>query len=550
MTDAGGSRSAVRTGAERALAASALLVLSACGQPHSAAVRPSCPTGEICLVIGNDSEPTSLDPHKISLTSEDRVVGEMFVGLTQSDASGATIPGVATRWETSPDGLTWTFHLRDADWSDGVPVTADDFVFSLRRLLDPATASEYAALLYVLKNGEAVNRGALPLTALGVRALDAHTLEIHLEHPAPYLTELTKHETMYPVPRHVIERWGAAWTDPSHDVTDGPYKLAEWRFGQRVRLVRNPHFWEASSVCVDQIDYLPAVDSGAAEKSVRRGEMDAKVSLQSNRAPFLRQPGQMPAYVRTHAYLGVYYLALNTRNVAAFRDRRVRLALSLAVDRDFMTAKLLRAGQTPAYTFVPPGVANYVPPSPPAWSGWSLQRRQAAARALLAQAGYGPGHPLTIEFKHTTTPDAIHLTTSIQSDWQAIGVITTLTQEEPQIAFQDYRLRDFQVGFAGWIADYDDPKSFLYVLQSSTGPQNYGDYHSARYDALLAAADQEPDVRARAAILQAAERTMLADAPVIPLYFPVSRSLVNPRITGWTDNIADVHRGRYLCVRK
>jgi len=550
MTNWGRTPTRIQAGVTRVLVMTAFLALTACGQPHGAAVRPFCPKGQICLVIGNEAEPTSLDPQKISLTAEDRVVGDMFVGLTQDDVNGQTIPGMATRWETSSDGLTWTFHLRDADWSDGVPVTADDFVFSLRRELDPATASEYAALLFLLKNGEAVNRGALPLTALGVRAIDPHTLEIRLEHPAPYLPELTKHETMFPVARHVVEKWGAAWTDPSHYVTDGPYKLAEWRFGQRVRLVRNPHFWDAKSVCVDQIDYLPAVDSGAAEKSVRRGEMDIKVNLQSNRAPFLRQPGQMPAYVHTHTYLGVYYAVLNTRNVAAFRDPRVRLALSLAIDRDFMAAKLLRAGQAPAYTFVPPDVANYVNPAPPVWSSWSLDRRQAAARALLAQAGYGPAHPLRIEFKHQTTPDAIHLTTSIQSDWEAIGVTTTLTQEEPQIAFQDYRLRNFEAGFAGWIADYDDAKSFLYVLQSSTGPQNYGDYHSARYDALLDAADQEADVNKRAAILQAAERTMLSDTAIIPLYFPVSRNLVNPRITGWVDNISDIHRGRYMCVRK
>ncbi len=532
------------------LAAAFVLSLSACGQPRGAAVRPSCPKGQVCLVIGNESEPASIDPHKISLTSEDRIVGDMFVGLTQSDANGATIPGMATRWETSPDGLTWTFHLRDADWSDGVPVTADDFVFSLRRELDPATASEYASLLYLIKNGEAVNRGSLPLTALGVRAVDARTLEIRVEHPAPYLTELTKHETMYPVPKHVVERWGSAWTDPAHYVGDGPYKLVDWRFGQRVRMVRNPRFWDATGVCVDQIDYLPAVDSGAAEKSVRRGEMDVKVGLQSNRAPFLRQPGQMPAYVRTHTYLGVAYLVFNTRNVAAFRDPRVRLALSLAVDREFITDKLLRAGQAPAYTFVPPGLDNYVSPAPPVWSRWSQARRQAAARVLLARAGYGPAHPLAIEFKHTSTPDAIHMTTSIQSDWQAIGVTTTLTQEEPQITYQDYRLRDFQVGFAAWIADYADAKSFLYLLQSSTGPQNYGDYHNPRYDALLAAADQEPDAGRRAGLLQTAERTMLADTAVVPLYFAVSRNLVNPHITGWMDNIADIHRGRYLCVKR
>ena len=415
-------------------------------------------------------------------------------------------------------------------------------------MLDPKTASEYAAILYVLKNAQAVNSGAAPLSALGVRALDPATLQITLAHPAPFLTELTKHNTMYPLPRRIVERWGDHWTDPAHMVSNGPYSLVDWRFGERVRLARNPRFWDAGSVCAAQVDYLPAIDSDSAIKAVRRGEMDAKVSIQSNRVAFLRQPDQIPAYVRTDTYLGVYYLFLDTRNVAAFRDKRVRLALSLAIDRAFETQKLLRAGQTPAYTFVPPGVAHYRPAATPVWASWSLERRQAAARALLAQAGYGPDHPLVTEFKHTSTPDSIHLATAIQADWRAIGVTATLVQEEPQIAFQDYHLRDFQVGFAAWIADYDDAMSFLYLLQSATGPQNYGDYNNPRYDSLLAAADHEPDMARRATDLRAAETTLLADTAVIPLYFAVSRDLVNPRISGWIDNINDVHRARYLCV--
>jgi oligopeptide transport system substrate-binding protein len=533
----------------RLILAVLLTSLAACGGPHGAPVRASCAAGKICLEIGNDSEPVSLDPHKITANAEDRVVGDMFVGLTQSNAAGETIKGVADEYHASPDGLVWTFHLRNSNWSDGVPVTADDFVYGLRRVLDPKTASDYASLMYLLKNGQAVNEGRMPLTALGVRAVDPHTLEITLEHPAPYLPELTKHQTMYPVPKHVIEKWGDAWTRAEHFVSNGPYKLVEWRFGDRIRLTKNPQYWDAKSVCVDQADYYPAIDATAAERRVRRGELDISNNVLSNRVAFMRQPGQIPTYVHTHTYLATAYLFLNTRNVAAFRDVRVRQALGMAIDRDFMTSQLLRAGQSPAYKFVPPGVTNYVGPPNPDWASWPLARRQAAARALLAQAGYGPNHPLSVEIKSADLLDAQHLITSIQSDWQAIGVNTTLIQEESQILFQDYHQRDFQAGFASWIADYNDPMSFLYLMQSTTGQQNYGDYNSPRYDALLHAADQEPNGAKRALILQQAEALMLKDQAIAPIYFGINRNLVNPRITGWVDDISDLHRLQYLCVK-
>ncbi|MDR3507660.1 MAG: peptide ABC transporter substrate-binding protein, partial [Caulobacteraceae bacterium] len=365
-----------------AAAIASLLALSGCGE--SKPLRAPCPAGKLCLEYGNGSEPVSLDPHKITGTWESRVVGELLMGLTQEDPEGRPVPGMATSWRTSPDGLVWTFHLRDAKWSDGEPVTADDFVFSLRRLLSPALASEYASLMYVIKNAQPVNEGKLPLTALGVRAIDPRTLEITLEHPAPYLPELAKHQTMIPVPRHVVEKWGDDWSKPAHFVSNGPYRLEEWRFGDHVRLGRNPLFYDAGKVCFDQVTFYPTADAVSAERRVRRGELDLNAEIQSNRIAFLRQPDQIPDYVRVHTYLGVNYLAFNTHDVPAFKDRRVRIALDMAIDRDFITQKLLRGGQQSAYGFVPPGVANYVSPPPPVWASWSLERRHRAARALLA----------------------------------------------------------------------------------------------------------------------------------------------------------------------
>jgi oligopeptide transport system substrate-binding protein len=527
-----------------AAAAVAVIALTSCQQ---APARPPCPEGKICLQAGNGSEPASLDPHKTTGTWEDRILSDAIVGLVQDDPSGKPVPGMAERWEVTPDGLTWTFHLRDATWSDGVPVTADDFVFSLRRILEPATASEYASLLYLIQGAQAVNEGKAAPETLGVAALSPKVLQIRLTHPAPYLPELAKHHTMYPVPKHTVLKWGDAWSRPEHWVSNGPYVITRWGLGDYVKAVKNPRFYDAKSVCIDEIYYYPTNDAISAERRVKRGELDLNTDIQSNRIAFLRK--EMPQYVRLNTYLGVSYLAFNNR-VPAFRDKRVRQALQMSIDRDFITRKLLRGGQTPAYTFVPPGVANYQAAAPPAWASWTLEQRQAEARRLLAQAGYGPDRPLRIEIKHRNTPDPRLVMPAIQADWKAIGVDVRLVQNETQIAYASYRSRDFQVADAAWIADYNDPMSFLYLMQSSTGPQNYGDYNNPEYDALLARADNEADGKIRAQHLAKAERLMLDDASVAPVFFYVNKNLVSPKVTGWVNNIIDHHRSRYLCMRR
>lgn len=522
---------------------SAAISVASCSPKGPA--RPPCPEGQVCILAGNVSEAATLDPHKSTGTWEDRIISNLLIGLTEGDAEGKAIPGMAERWTTSPDGLVWTFYLRDADWSDGVPVTADDFVFSLRRILLPETASEYASILYLIKNAQAVNEGKAPKEALGVRALSPKVLEITLNHPAPYLPELAKHHTMSPVPRHLVEKVGEKWVEPGNYLSNGPYVVTDWRLGDYVKIVKNPRFYDAANVCVDQVYLYPTPDAAMAERRVARGELDMNADIQSNRIAFLRET--MPAYVRTHTYLGVTYLAFNA-NVPAFKDKRVRLALTMAIDRDFITQKLLRGGQKSAYTFVPPGVADYQAAKAPAWASWPLEKRQAEARRLLAQAGYGPNNPLKVEIKHRNTPDPTLFMPAVQADWKAIGVDASLAQNEAQIAYAAYRSRDFQVADAAWIADYNDAMSFLYLQQSATGPQNYGDYRNPAYDALLAKADAEPDAKVRAGYLASAEAMMLDDAPVAPIYFYVNKNLVSPKVTGFVDNIVDQHRARYWCT--
>ena len=525
----------------------ALFVAAALAGCQAKVTRPACPAGQVCLEYGNNSEAATLDPQKSNLADEFSIIGDLIMGLTTDAPDGSPAPGMATSWETSPDGLTWTFHLRDAQWSDGVPVTADDFVYAYRRILDPKTASIYAYLVYILKNGQALNEGKARPEDLGVKALDPHTLQLTLEHPAPYLPEITKHQSFFPVPKHVVEKYGDDWVQPGRFVGNGPYMLESWRLGDYIRVQKNPLFFEASKVCVDRIDYYPTQDSVMAERRVARGELDINTNFQSNRFDRLRKT--MPQTVRPHVSLATSYMSLNTRDIPAFKDVRVRRALSEAIDREFLTSKLMRSGQLPAYSFVPPGTANYKQGPHTFWAGRTLAQRQADSRRLLAQAGYGPGHALKFEIKAPNNPDSILISQSAQADWAAVGVEAKVVLNENQVAFAAYRDRDFAVGLMNWYADFNDPMTFLGLMKSDTGAQNYGDYKSTTYDALLDAADHEPDAGKRADILAEAEQVMLNDEGMIPLFFVVNRNLVSPRVTGWVDNVENFHRARWLCVK-
>ena len=525
------------------LCAAALLALAGCETKQ----RSACPAGKLCFHAANQNDPETLDLPKSSLVIEDNILSDLFVGLVTENAKGEPIPGAAESWAASPDGLVWTFKLRPHLWSDGTPVTAQDFVFSFRRLVDPKTAAQYAYFGYLLKNGQAVNAGKAPLDALGVKALDAGTLELDLEHPVPYLPEVLKHQVTYPTPEHVVRKWGDAWADPAHMVTNGPYTLASWRLGDKIRLVKNPRFYDARNVCLDEVYYYPIQDATSAERQVRRGELDMSNTIRSSRVAFLRRPDQIPAYVKTYTFLSVGFLTLNT-HVPAFRDKRVRQALDMALDREFYVNKLMRAGELPAYGFVPPGVANYPGRVKTFFADWPLARRQAEARRLLAQAGYGPDHPLRFDFLYGSGSNPA-LMPAIQADLRAVGVEVRLAQAESQVEYAQLNARNFEMGLANWLADYNDAETFLFLEQSTAGQQNYGDYKNPVYDGLLDKADHEPDLKKRADYLMQAEKIMIDDAAVLPVYFWVSRNLVSPQVTGWADNILDHHRKRWMCFK-
>jgi oligopeptide transport system substrate-binding protein len=535
------------------LALAAILVfglsLSAC-QPQRPQ-RALCPAGQRCLEYGNGGDPLTLDPQLATTVNEAAILRELFEGLYADGPDGAPVPGLAASQEVSADGLVWTFHLKPWRWSDGVPVTADDFVFAYRHMLDPKLGSSYAYLLYVLKNAQAVNAGKAPVETVGAEALDPQTLRLTLEHPAPFLPQILKHQAFFPIPAHLVRQAGSAWVNPGRMISDGPYKLVSWRLGDYVRVEKNPFFDGSDKLCFNRVDFNVTQDSVAAERRVLRGELDLNNAIQSNRYVKLKSSPQTAPFVHTHPYLSTSYIIFNIRDVQALKDVRVRQAISMAIDRQFITDKLLRAGEVPTTSFVPHGIAGYLPlsaPHPrPYWADWPFEKRQEEARRLMVEAGYGAGHRLKLEFKTTNRPGSLLYAQSIQADERAIGVDLTFRQEDTSVMFESFNIRDFQIGSTGWIADYDDPMTYLALMRSDTGQQNYGDYKNPAYDALLNAADHEADGAKRATLMAKAEQMMLDDANVAPIETDVDLNLVNPRVTGWVDNDSDIHPIRYLC---
>ena len=503
----------------------------------------SAPLHADTLRISIMGEPASLDPHKISGTWENDVAGDLFEGLITEAADGERIPGVAESWEISDDGTVYTFHLREnARWSDGEPVTAEDFVFAFRRILTPATAADYAYLLYPVKNAEAVyTDGADPQT-LGIEALDAHTLQITLERSTPYFLDQLSHYTAYPVPRHVVEEHGDAWSRPGNMVSNGPFALERWQSQTRIEAVRNEQFHSHDDVALERVIYFPIEERNTALNRFRAGEIDVARDFPTQQYGWLQD--NLPDATHTAPFLGIYYFVVNSRDGHPTADPRVREALSLATRREVITEQILGTGEEPAYSFVPPGVSHYQPQQPE-WVELSQDERMARASELMQEAGYGPDNPLELMLRYNTSEDHRRVSIALGAMWEPLGVEVDLYNSEVAVHYADLRQGDFDVGRAGWIGDYNDAQNFLSLLESGVA-NNYGAYSNPEFDALMVEASETQDLDERGEIMAQAERLALDDAAVLPIYYYVSRNLVNPSLQGWENNIEDIHRSRWV----
>lgn len=503
---------------------------------------------DVVLRIGNGNEPETLDPHRASGVSTLNIVRDLYEGLTALSPRGAIVPAGAESWATSDDGLTWTFTLRaSARWSNGDPVTAEDFVAGLRRTVDPATGSSFAGLLAVIAHAAAISAGHEPADRLGVAALGDHQLRIQLAAPAPYLPALLCHPASFPIHRASLERDGRAFAKPGHLISNGAYRLAEWAVQSRVVLTRNRHYWNDANTAIDTVIDYPTEDQNSELKRYRAGELDITAAVPTAQAPWIR--ANLGAELRLAPYLGSYFYGFNLSQPPFKGAPALRQALSMVVDREIIADRVLHGLALPAYGWVPPGISNYVPQQP-AWAQWPRAQRLAEAERLYVQAGYSKQKPLQVEIRYNTQDDNKRIAVVIAAMWkQALGVEVRLVNEEWKVFLQNRRLKRITQAFRStWIGDYDDAGTFAAILRS-THARNDSAYASARYDALLAEADATADAATRAATLEAAERQMLEDVPILPIYYYRSKHLVKPEVQGWEDNPLDIHYSKDLRLR-
>ncbi len=497
------------------------------------------------LHLGNGPEPETLDPHRGEGVSTANILRDLYEGLTALGPDGQAIPAAAASWDVAAGGLSYTFHLRpQARWSNGDPLTAEDFAAGLRRSADPATGSRYAQLLSPIENAEAVSEGRLPPERLGVEAPDPLTLRIRLREPAPYFPALLAHPATFPVHRPSLQRYGRDFARPGRLVSNGAYRLDRWVVQSQVVLVRNTEYRDDAHTAIDTVVYYPTEDLASELKRYRAGELDLSYAIPMSQARWVRQ--LLGAELHLVPYLGAFWYGYNLTRPPFKDSPELRRALSLAVDREVIADKLLQGAALPAYGFVPPGTWNYTPQQPE-WASWTRERRLAEARRLYAAAGYSDAKPLEVELRYNTSEDHRRVATVVAAMWkQNLGVRTQLVNEEWKVFLQNRRARvQTQVFRGGWIGDYDDAGAFLNILRSFDGKNDEG-YANPDYDALLVQAQQQADPARRRGLLQQAEGLMLGDMPVLPIYWYESKHLVKPYVAGWRDNALDIHYSKDL----
>ncbi len=494
--------------------------------------------------INNTAEPESLDPALVTGVPEHRIISNLFEGLTTTDPKDLSPrPGMAASWTISRDGLMYTFKLRDARWTDGKPVTAHDFVYAWERVLNPKTGAKYAQQLYqYVKNADDYNKGRITdFSQVSVKALDDRTLQVTLKCPTAYFLDLTSFYTLYPVPRWALESHGKDWVKPGKIVSNGPFRLVSWVPQKELVLDKNPQHWDAGTVKLQKVVFLPTDDVNTAYKQFLAGDSDwiptvppAQIDSARNRPEFYVTP-----------YLGTYYFRINISK-PPMSDVRIRKALSMAVDRESLTKFVTKAGEIPTSTFVPGGMRGYE-----GVRGFPFD--VAAAKKLLAEAGYpdGKGFP-KVELLYNTNELHRVVTQAIQQMWKEhLGIQVELVNVEWKVYLARQSSLDYQISRAGWIGDYVDPNTFLDMWITGGGNNQTG-WSNKRYDELIAqAACKIVNAKDRMRAMQEAEKLLVADEiPIMPLYTYVNKGMLSRRVKGWLPNILDQHPLKYISMER
>jgi oligopeptide transport system substrate-binding protein len=539
------------------LFATLLALLSACGnreaglpantQEQSTPAAAERGFDPKVLRRGNGPEPDTLDPQLARTDAAFNILRDLFEGLTAVGRDGGAVPAAAESWTVSPDGLTYTFTLREGlRWSNGDPLHAGDYVAGMRRLVDPATASPYAQFIDPVWNASAITQGTKPPKDLGVDAPDDRTVVVRLEHPAPYLLGLLAQPGTFPVHGASLASNGAEYARPGKLVSNGAFVLEDWVLGSHVVARRNPNYRNDAATSVDSVHYVHIADAGAELRQYRAGQLDATYVVPSQQFQWIKD--HLAGELHVSPQLSVYYYGFNLTRLPFKDNPGLRRALSLVIDRERLTTAITGVGEAPAYGWVPRGTWNYTPQRYD-YADRPYAERVAEARELYARAGYSAAKPLKTELRYNTGEVHNRLAVAVASMWkEALGVETTLYAEEFRVLLQTINARkDTQVFRSSWVGDFNDAYSFAQLLKSDFGI-NLTKYRNPTYDALLAEALDQADPAQRRALLEQAERVMLADHPVLPLYFYVNKHLVKPWVHGWTDNVMNVVYSKDLRV--
>ena len=506
---------------------------------------PSVLAADQILRRGNGDEPQTLDPHLSEGVPAGHILRDLFEGLTAHSPDAKVIPGAAVRWNISRDGKTYTFYLhRDLQWSNGDALTARDFVYGLRRAADPATAAPHAHMLLPIENARQVLAGDLPADQLGIELLDEFTLQITLTGPTPYFLGLLTHPATFPLHRESVEQNDHRFSRAGNLVSNGAYVLEEWKPRQFIRLRKNPRYREAADTLIEEVLYFPTEDLATEVKQFRSGEIEWTYEVPNNQFRWLQR--HYPNELVISPWLGSYYFGFNLTREPFIESPNLRLALNLAVDRKVITEKVTQFGEQPSFALVPPGIGNYQPAIPD-YAEWTQEERNEEARRRYQAAGYSEEDPLRVEIRFNTSDNHKKIALAIASMWkQTLGVHATLVNEEFKVFLQNRQQRVItQVFRAGWISDYNDAYSFLNLFRSGTSRNDYG-YANSSFDAILDEVARERIQARRERMMTAAERMLLSDSAIIPVYTYVTKRLVDQHVRGWRSNVMDQHPTRYM----
>jgi oligopeptide transport system substrate-binding protein len=494
------------------------------------------------LYLGNGAEPADLDPQITTAYTEYNILIALFEGLTVIDeATSQPIAGAAERWDISPDGLTYTFHLREnGRWSNGEPVTAQDFVTSYQRILSPALAAEYAYMLFPLKNAEVYNAGKLTdFAEVGARARDARTLELTLARPTPYLLSLIAHQAWFPVHPPTIlqhgrlDQRGTRWTQPGNLVGNGAFVLKEWKQNARILVEKNPTYWNSGHTRLNAVVFFPNDNLATDEQNFRAGQLHVTYDLLPEKIPAYRR--QSPSPLRIDPFLETFFIRFNVTR-PPLDNKKLRQALARALDRDVICRVLLHGSRAPAHFFTPPNTAGYNATA-------NVPSDFEAARRLLAEAGFPQGRGLP-QFELQMNTDAINkkVLEAVQQMWRReLGVNVRLINNDFRVYLDNMRTLAYDISRARWVGDYNNPTTYLDMFVTGGGNNQTGWSH-AEYDRLIAEAGRTAEQNARCAILQKAEALLLDEAPIAPVFFGNRVFLIHPSVKGWVPSLLGIHR--------